>query len=132
MLFLSNLKVHSQADFSVFPLSASISFHQIQQQSSTLQTSYQFGRADGGILHDSNSLSLLTEMSGVEAPVPLGPVPELQTLFSGLPGRCGDEPWRCVLCSEEEHSGELPEGRREESCCSLGEKFEIFNSMLEM
>lgn len=46
VLFLSNLKVHSQADFSVFPLSASISFHQIQQQSSTLQTSYQFGRAE--------------------------------------------------------------------------------------
>lgn len=34
---------------------------------------------------DSNSLSLLTEMSGVEAPVPLRSVSVLQSLASGLP-----------------------------------------------
>lgn len=94
-----------------------------KQQSSalqTLQTLKSFLSAGEGVLHDSNSLSLLTDMSGVEAPVPRGPVPELQSLFSsGLPGRCGEEPWRCALCSEE-HSGELPEGWRDGSCCSLG------------
>lgn len=51
---------------------------------------------------DSNSLSLLTDMSGVEA---------LVSLFSGLP-----------LWSMEEHSGKLPDGRRVETCCSLKRK----------
>lgn len=38
----------------------------------------------------SNSLSLLTEMSGVEAPVPLRSVSVLQSLASGLPGWRGE------------------------------------------
>lgn len=70
---------------------------------------------------DSNSLSLLTEISGVEAPVPLGSGSVLQSLASGLPGWRGEagsrwgwwwRPWREPL-------GELSEGRREGSCCSL-------------
>lgn len=70
---------------------------------------------------DSNSLSLLTEISGVEAPFPLGSGSVLQSLASGLPGWRGEagsrwgwwwRPWREPL-------GELSEGRREGSCCSL-------------
>lgn len=44
---------------------------------------------------DSNSLSLLTEISGVEAPVPLWLVPVLESLASGLPRRRGDGGSRC-------------------------------------
>ena len=73
----------------------------------------------GGASQDSNSLSLLTEMSGVEALVPRGPVPELQSLARGLLAPpCGEEERRR---SWEEHSGELPEGWRLGSCWSLEE-----------
>lgn len=71
---------------------------------------------------DSNSLSLLTEMSGVEAPVPLRSVSVLQSLVSGLPrwrGELGNK-WGWWWRSWWEPSGELSEGRREGSCCILG------------
>lgn len=70
---------------------------------------------------DSNSLSLLTEISGVEAPVPLRSVSVLQSLASGLPrwrGEVGSK-WGWWRRSWREPSGELSEGRREGSCCSL-------------
>lgn len=71
---------------------------------------------------DSNSLSLLTEISGVEAPVPLRSVSVLQSLASGLPGWRGDagNKWGWWWRSWREPSDERSEGRREESCCSLG------------
>lgn len=69
---------------------------------------------------DSNSLSLLTEISGVEAPVPLCSVSVLQSLASGLPrrGEVGSK-WGWWRRSWRESLGELSEGRREGSCCSL-------------
>lgn len=71
---------------------------------------------------DSNSLSLLTEMSGVEAPVPLRSFSVLQSLASGLPrwrGEAGNK-WGWWRRSGWEPSGEPSVGRREGSCCSLG------------
>lgn len=71
---------------------------------------------------DSNSLSLLTEISGVEAPVPLRSFSVLQSLASGLPrwrGEGGNK-WGWWRRSWRELSGELSEGRREGSCCILG------------
>lgn len=70
---------------------------------------------------DSNSLSLLTEMSGVDAPVPLRSVSVLQSLASGLPKWRGEVGNKCGWwrLSWWELSGELSCGRREGSCCSL-------------
>lgn len=69
---------------------------------------------------DSNSLSLLTEISGVEAPVPLCSVSVLESLASGL-ARRGEAGSKCGWWRRSwwEPVGELSEGRREGSCCSL-------------
>lgn len=70
---------------------------------------------------DSNSLSLLTEMSGVDAPVSRCSVSSLQSLASGLPrwrGELGNM-WAWWRCSWPELLVEFSEGAREGSCCSL-------------
>lgn len=70
---------------------------------------------------DSNSLSLLTEMSGVDAPVSRCSVSSLQSLASGLPkwrGELGNM-WAWWRCSWLELLVEFSEGAREGSCCSL-------------
>lgn len=76
---------------------------------------------------DSNSLSLLTEMSGVDAPVSRCSVSSLQSLASGLPkwrGELGNM-WAWWRCSWLELLVEFSEGAREGSCCSLcGKKHE--------
>lgn len=75
---------------------------------------------------DSNSLSLLTEISGVEAPVPLRSFSVLQSLASGLPrwrGELGSK-WGRWWRSWRDPSGELSEGRMEGSCCSLNREGE--------
>lgn len=70
---------------------------------------------------DSNSLSLLTEISGVEALVPARSVSVLQSLASGLPGCWGEVGSRWEWCwrSWKEPSVDPSEGRREGSCWSL-------------
>lgn len=79
---------------------------------------------------DSNSLSLLTEMSGVDAPVSRCSVSSLQSLASGLPKWRGEpgNMWAWWRCSWLELLVEFSEGAREGSCCSLcGRKCERFH-----